>query len=118
MADSRFRVQEEVVNLGNDCAQHSMRQKRFRAVRNDDRPYADEYKAWNEGYDVAVTLSSVHCLEEAIEDDNTTAVRKINDWAFGSKVYGVYGWEECQKTCPVVRKAAGLEPWIVRASFV
>ena len=108
VSDSRFRVQEEVVNLGKDCTKHSVRQKRFRAVRNDGCAYANEYKTWSEGYDIAVTLSPVHCLEEAIEDDNPTAVRKINDWAFGPKVYG---WEEQQKACPVVRKAAALEPW-------
>ncbi|CAK8992716.1 unnamed protein product [Durusdinium trenchii] len=110
VADDRFHVQVEVVNLGKDCSGFLTRQKRFRAVRTDASTtscdYCDHYPSWNEFYDVAVTLSPEQCINEAIEANNVEAVHRINSWAFGDQI--TKNWEKVKKTCGVVQRAASL----------
>eukprot|EP00438_Fugacium_kawagutii_P028145 Skav213025 [mRNA] locus=scaffold2312:323272:327611:- [translate_table: standard] len=103
-SDIRFsRMKTEVVNIGKDCFDHVVSQKRFSSLRNeskDELPYSDRYLPWNENFDIAVTLSPEQCLNQAIDLDKVEALRKLRTW------YHVNS--DIQKTCPVVQRAARL----------
>ena len=103
-SDSRFsRIEAEVVNIGKDCFEHVVSQKRFLTLRKehpDALPYGDRYLPWNENFDIAVTLSPEQCLNQAIDLDKVEALQKLQSW------YQVN--DRFQKDCPVVQRAARL----------
>ncbi|CAE7203676.1 Ankrd17 [Symbiodinium sp. CCMP2456] len=95
--DKRFDIKERTVELGHDCSGHAVIQKRFWAERDRSCKYWNRYQPWNENYDVAVTLSPEHCLNEAVYFGSIATLQELRDWseAMATK----------QKSCAVVQRA-------------
>eukprot|EP00435_Cladocopium_sp_Y103_P060280 s109_g22.t1 len=101
VSDTRFRADEKEVNLGNDCFGVAQTQKRFRSVRNTSCEFCDRYKAWNENFDVAVTLSVEGCLMQTIDLDRFDDLQRLKGWIHVTK--------ESEQKCSVLQKAVRLD---------
>ena len=103
--DKRFRVQEQTVELARDCFDLPVMQKRFRALRSDPCQDCGEYQAWADNYDVAVTLSTQACLDEALNLGEATIFKRIAHTLPCGRV------KTHQARCGLLQRAVRLDRW-------